>query len=153
MKITIKHLAYLGLAAICLGGCASAPYKPQGFSDQEAERKLNEIIHTCQGLRQGSYINISFYADVLDVDKKEYSGNKSGYFYACNKMSGTLSMSKNRLTMFDRGDIYPLRYIETISKLPEPVSQTAMADDLLDTIVKNVFQVRHDDPERTLLTQ
>jgi hypothetical protein len=153
MGNSIKHLAALGLAAICFTGCASAGYKPQGLTDKEAENKVNALIYECQWLHQGSYISISFYPDAAEGANKEYRGSKSGYFYACNKMSGTLSMSRNRITMYDRGEIYPLSCIQTISKLPDPVPQTAMADDLLDTIVKKVFEVRHDDPERSLLTQ
>ena len=153
MGTSFKHLAFLSLAAISLGGCATARYKPQGFTDQETERKLNEVLYECQGLRLGSYIQISFYADGTDSEKKVYSGTRSGYFYACNKMNRTLSMSSKKLTFFDRGDLYPLKYIEAITKLPDAAPQTALADDLLDTIVKKVFEVRHDDPERYLLTQ
>jgi hypothetical protein len=153
MRISFKHLAVLGLAAASLSGCATAHYKPQGLTEQEAELKLNDVLYTCQGLRQGTFINISFYPDAAVNEKRDYSGNRSGYFYACNKLNGTLSMSSNRITMFDRGEFFPLERIETITKPPEPIDPTALGDDLLDTIVKKVFQVRLDDPERALLTQ
>ena len=153
MEISVKQLACLSLAVLGLAGCATTRFKPQGLTDQEAERKMNELLYVCQGLRQGSYINLSFYPDNADSDKNAYSGNRSGYFYACNKMNGTLSMSSQRLTMFDRGELYPLRYIETLTRVPDPLPQTALAGDFLDTLVKKVFEVRHDDPERSLLTQ
>jgi hypothetical protein len=120
MKVTsLQRLAILSLPLLCISGCATTTaFKPHGVTDEQLAQNTKRLMQACEKIRQNSQINIQFY-DGIEDSKGNYQGSKTGYFYGCNKLNESLAMSDYTLSVFDRGEPYPLKYIAEISVVPE----------------------------------
>ena len=134
-------------------GCASAPYKPAGFTDKDMTKKQNDLRLTCETVRMGTPVQIKFYEGNINPKETAPGGKLTGYFYACNKWNHTISVSQMPLTWRDRGEPYYLQYVDAIT----PLQQTALLPTPSDVSKTNPLQkmltVDPSDPERQLLTK
>jgi hypothetical protein len=120
MKVYAFRFAAWSLPLIFLSGCATTvAFRPQGVSDEQIVLNAQEMKSSCAKLRQGTMITVRFYEGIQGPDGAAYTGTRTGYFYGCNRLSESLAMSEYPLTIFDRGEPYPIKYIAEVAVVPE----------------------------------
>src|SRR5258706_15221527 len=103
------------LALVSFAGCATTTaFRPDGMTDKQAEHRLNDLRFACRTFRVGEAVNVSFYPGGKDATAADVQSGMKGYFYAFNRMTDTVYVSQNPLTLFDRGQPYDLQYVQNI---------------------------------------
>jgi hypothetical protein len=146
MGATWKQAAAVSAAWLCLAGCAANRFQPAGFTEIQHNQAMNEVRYTSDRVRLGEPVQITFHPGAVDRAGTALNGTLTGYFYAYNKWNGTVSVSSKPITLFNRGEVYYIETIASITPLPEtqPLMQQVKATPSLDlmelTLVRSYAQ-------------
>jgi hypothetical protein len=152
MGMTREKAVWLYLIGACLTGCATARVQSLALSDLQAAETLSALRSVCQDLKLGEEVTLTL--RLSEVPPGVPAEQRTGYFYAYNRLNDTVYIADKSLGAFDRGEPYELGSIDSIIPTAAPAPAIAKLESAKNVPLISMISGDSDtDYERELLTK